>query len=153
MGKADASEQEMWNALKHAGIADLFQEKEGLQTPVKEGGSNFSGGQRQRLALARLLLKNSEVMILDESTSNVDVESEDQIIQTIKDLDDKTIIMISHRLNHSMDADRIYVLKEGAIQEVGDHETLLKNKGEYARLWNAQQNLERYNGGTQDEAK
>lgn len=92
-------------------------------------------------------------MILDESTSNVDVESEDQIIQTIKDLDDKTIIMISHRLKNSMDADRIYVLKEGAIQEVGDHETLLKNKGEYARLWNAQQNLERYNGGTQDEAK
>lgn len=147
MANEHASEQEMWNVLKVAGIADYLQTINGLDEIVEEGGSNFSGGQKQRLALARILLKKSDLLILDEATSNVDAQTEDQIMEVVDHLKEKTIFCISHRLKNVENADIIYVLKEGQIVEQGSHEELLNRKNEYARLWNAQQELEKYSQG------
>lgn len=118
-------------------------------TPVAEKGSNLSGGQCQRLALARALLHDSPVYIFDEATSNVDVESENDIMREIYALaEEKTVILISHRLFNVMGADKIYVLDNGALAESGRHEELLAmNNGVYQSLWKAQQELERYSGG------
>ena len=103
----------------------------------------FSGGQRQRLSIARALLHDTPVYIFDEATSNIDIESENDIMELIMELaKTKTIILISHRLANVKNADCIYVLKKGDIAESGIHEQLLARNGEFARLWNAQQSLE-----------
>lgn len=116
-----------------------------LDTPVAEQGSNLSGGQRQRLALARALLHDSPVYLFDEATSNIDVESENDIMALIHALaKKKTVILISHRLVNAAGADRIYVMEKGRVVESGKHDALLAQKGLYARLWNAQQELEQY---------
>ena len=120
----------------------------GLDTVLKEKASNLSGGQCQRLALARALLHDSPVYIFDEATSNIDVESENDIMEQIQHLaKTKTVILISHRLANVAQADNIYVLDKGSIAESGDHNTLLKLGGTYAKLWNAQQVLENYTKG------
>lgn len=108
-------------------------------------GSNLSGGQRQRLSLARALLHDSPVYLFDEATSNIDVESENDIMALIHALaKKKTVILISHRLVNAAGADRIYVMEKGRVVESGKHDALLAQKGLYARLWNAQQELEQY---------
>ena len=118
---------------------------QGLDTPLLEKASNLSGGQCQRLALARALLHDSPVYIFDEATSNIDVESENDIMAEIHRLArSKTVILISHRLANVVRADNIYVLDGGNIAEHGSHEELLKNHGLYEKLWNAQQALENY---------
>lgn len=148
MGKADASEEQMWKVLEQVNLADFLRQEKGLQTPVAEKGSNFSGGQCQRLALARALLHDSPVYIFDEATSNIDVESENDIMRQIYELaKEKTVILISHRLANVVKADRIYVLEKGQVAEQGKHEDLLEQKGVYASLWNAQAALESYVGG------
>ena len=117
---------------------------------MQEKGSNFSGGQCQRLALARALLHDSPVYIFDEATSNIDVESENDIMALIRELaasGEKTIVLISHRLANVVEADRIYVMDAGTVAEQGTQEELLAQKGIYARLWNAQQSLENYKKG------
>lgn len=122
---------------------------------LNEKASNLSGGQCQRLALARALLHDSPVYIFDEATSNIDVESENEIMAQIYALAKvKTVILISHRLANVTGADNIYVLDKGNIIETGDHKALLAQNGTYAKLWNAQQELENYaKGGTSNEAK
>ena len=123
----------------------LLRGEQGLDTPVLEGASNLSGGQRQRLALARALLHDSPVYIFDEATSNIDVESETDIMEQILALaGKKTIILISHRLANVVGADRLYVLEGGRVAESGRHGELLAAGGRYAGLWKVQQALEQY---------
>ena len=112
---------------------------------LTESAQNLSGGQRQRIALARALLHDSPVYILDEATSNIDVESEEIILNRIRALKGtKTIIMISHRLVNTRDADRIFVIDKGKVAESGTHRELMKWGGTYSVLWRTQQKLERF---------
>ncbi|WP_285940569.1 ATP-binding cassette domain-containing protein, partial [Faecalibaculum rodentium] len=115
-----------------------------LDAPVRENGSNLSGGQRQRIALARALVKDAPVLILDEATSAVDAQSENAIVQAVKGLKDKTLIIISHRLVNLQDTREILVLDHGRPAGCASHDSLLKESPAYASLWNAQQELERY---------
>ena len=145
MGRPDAGEDSMWMALERVKLADFLHSEQGLDTPLAEKASNLSGGQCQRLALARALLHDSPVYIFDEATSNIDVESENDIMAQIHALaKTKTVILISHRLANVSDADHIYVMDGGRVVESGKHEKLLSHGGHYARLWNAQQELENY---------
>ena len=145
MGKSNATEEEMWEVLNQAKLSDFLKSENGLDTMLNEKASNLSGGQCQRFALARALLHNSQVYIFDEATSNIDVESENDIVEQIhKIAKSKTVIMISHRLANTVDADKIFVMDNGNIAESGTHSQLLQNDGAYAKLWNAQQNLENY---------
>lgn len=145
MGKPDASDDTLWAILHRVNLAAFLKSEKGLDTPVAEKGGNFSGGQCQRLALARALLHDSPVYIFDEATSNIDVESENDIMREIHALaKTKTVILISHRLANVTAADNIYVMKKGVTVESGKHEALLRKNGTYARLWNAQQSLENY---------
>ncbi len=148
MGKPDATDEELWIVLEKVKLAEFVRNEKGLDTPVAEKGGNLSGGQCQRLALARALLHNSPVYIFDEATSNIDVESENAIMKQINELAKvKTVILISHRLVNVAGADNIYVLDSGEVVESGNHNELLSKKGVYFGLWNAQQMLESYVGG------
>ncbi len=145
MGRPDASDEALWAVLEQTKLADFLRGGSGLDTALAEKASNLSGGQRQRLALARALLHDSPVYIFDEATSNIDVESETDIMEQIHALArTKTVILISHRLANVADADRIYVLDGGTVAEHGTHSALLARDGAYAKLWNAQQQLENY---------
>ena len=140
-----ADDNALWAVLKQVRLADFLRSENGLDTQLNEGGSNLSGGQRQRLALARALLHDSPVYIFDEATSNIDVESENDIMAQIQALaGKKTVILISHRLANVTAADNIYVLDHGSLAEQGTHEALLAAGGTYARLWTQQQELENY---------
>ena len=145
MGKQDAEDSELWTALERVNLAFFLKGEQGLETNVSEKGGNLSGGQCQRLALARALLHDSPVYIFDEATSNIDVESENDIMREIHRLaKTKTVILISHRLANVTTSDRIYVMENGAVTESGTQEELLKTGGVYFTLWNAQQSLENY---------
>ncbi len=145
MGKPTAVDEELWSVLERVRLADFIKSENGLDTVIAEKGGNLSGGQCQRLALARALLHDSEIYIFDEATSNIDIDSENDIMKEIKTLaKEKTVILISHRLANVTDADRIYVIDSGNITESGTHNALLSKSGDYARLWNAQQSLENY---------
>ena len=148
MGKPDAKEEELWAVLEQTKLAEFLRGEKGLDTVLLEKGSNLSGGQCQRLALARALLHDSPVYIFDEATSNIDVESENDIMAQIHALaKTKTVILISHRLANEAGADNIYVLDQDNIVESGSHKALLAANGSYAKLWNAQQELENYTRG------
>ena len=143
MAKPDASEEELWRVLEQTKLSDFLKSEQGLDTVLTAQASNLSGGQRQRLALARALLHDSPVYLFDEATSNIDVESENDIMEQIIALaQKKTVIVISHRLANTVTADRIYVLADGKLAERGTHEKLLEKRGVYASLWNTQQALE-----------
>ena len=143
MAKPDAAESELWAALEQVNLADFCRSQNGLQTALHEGGSNLSGGQRQRLAMARVLLHDTPIYLFDEATSNVDAESENDIMAAIKSLaGKKTVILISHRLANVVDSDCIYVLDKGCIVEQGKHADLLAAQGAYSRLYTAQKQLE-----------
>lgn len=145
MAKNDATDDELWNVLNRVNLGDFLRSENGLDTKLTEEGRNFSGGQRQRLALARALLHNSPYYIFDEATSNIDVESEDLIMQLIYELaKDKTVIMISHRLANVENADCIYVLDKGNVAGSGTHKELLNTCSVYSKLWNTQMDLENY---------
>lgn len=140
-----ADDEKMADVLGEVNLWDFLQTQEGLMTKLEERGINFSGGQRQRLAIARALLHDSPVYIFDEATSNIDAESEEIIMEVIKKLaKTKTVILISHRLANAVLADDIYVLEHGKIAGHGDHKTLMEQKGLYASLFNTQQSLENY---------
>lgn len=148
MARSDASETALWNVLEQVKLADFLRNEDGLDTLLNENALNLSGGQRQRLALVRALLHDSPVYIFDEATSNIDVESENDIMTQIYALaKTKTVILISHRLANVAGADNIYVLDQGNIVEEGNHKALLLQHGVYAKLWNAQQELENYTKG------
>ncbi|MCD7863150.1 MAG: ABC transporter ATP-binding protein/permease [Lachnospiraceae bacterium] len=145
MGRPDASDQDLWQMLEQVNLADFLRVENGLDTQLTEQGNNLSGGQRQRLALARALLHDSPVYIFDEATSNIDVESENEIMAQIHALEGKkTVILISHRLANVTGSDCIYVMESGSVAESGTHEELLKQNGVYCSLWNAQQSLENF---------
>ncbi len=145
MGKPNATEQEMLTVLEKVNLLDFMETQNGLDTVVLEKGSNFSGGQCQRLALARALLHDTPVYIFDEATSNIDVESEELIMNVIEKLaKTKTIILISHRLANVVGADGIYMLKDGCVIQSGTHEELMQSKGEYSTLYQYQRELEQY---------
>ena len=145
MGNELATDKELWEALECVNLAGFLREEQGLDTMLLEKASNLSGGQCQRLALARALIHNSDIYIFDEATSNIDVESENDIMAEIYRLaKTKTIILISHRLANVTGSDNIYVMDKGNIVESGNHEALLVKNGTYAGLWKAQQSLENY---------
>ena len=145
MAKPDAAESELWSALEQVDLAGFCRSQNGLQTALHEGGSNLSGGQRQRLAMARALLHDTPIYLFDEATSNVDAESENDIMQAIRGLaGKKTVILISHRLANVVDSDCIYVLDKGRIAGQGTHAELLAQQGAYNRLYQTQKELERF---------
>ena len=144
MAKENATNEEMINILKLVQLNEIF-EHNGLDTILEEEGQNLSGGQKQKLALARGLLMDPPFYIFDEATSNIDKESEADIIKIIKSLaGKKTIILISHRLGNVIDCDKIYLLHDGEIKESGTHQQLLELKNEYFKLYNTQKELENY---------
>ena len=145
MAYPDGQDSDLWRVLDQVNLGDFLRQEQGLDTPLLEQGSNLSGGQRQRLALARALLHDSPVYLFDEATSNIDVESENDIMEQVHALArKKTVILISHRLANVVNADHIYVLDHGRVTEQGTHSQLLAQQGAYAVLWNAQQQLENY---------
>lgn len=147
MAKADAKDEELWDVLKKTNLADFFETDNGLDFEIAEAGGNLSGGQKQRLALARGLLHDSRFYIFDESTSNIDVESEEVILEQIKELaKHKGVLMISHRLANVVSSDKIFVLEKGQLKEEGTHEELLAMHGTYSMLWETQQSLENMRG-------
>lgn len=148
MGRPNATDEELWAALEKVKLDGFLRQENRLDTLLTEQGANLSGGQRQRLALARALLHDSPVYIFDEATSNIDVESENDIMEEIHRLArEKTVILISHRLANVTEAKSIYVMEKGSIVERGTHQQLLEKRGAYAALWNAQQSLENYGRG------
>lgn len=145
MGKKDVTEDELWAVLQKVNLEGFLMNQQGLSTIVQEKGSNFSGGQCQRLALARALLHDTPMYIFDEATSNIDMESEELIMDVIHELaKTRTIILISHRLANVVQADKIYMLKEGLIIEEGTHSELMKARGTYRELYSYQSGLEQY---------
>ncbi|AMQ92783.1 ABC transporter ATP-binding protein [Aggregatibacter actinomycetemcomitans] len=140
---SNASDEVIYQCLEQVNLANFVRENGGLEMPLLSRGSNLSGGQIQRLALARALLHNADVYIFDEATSNIDVESEEIILQFIQQLKhSKTIVMISHRLANAVNADQIYVLQSGRLMESCDHASLMAENGIYAEMFNQQKNLE-----------
>ncbi len=147
MGKPEATDEELMEALEKVSLLEFVKAEGGLELPLLEGGANLSGGQRQRLALARALLHDSPIYIFDEATSNIDVLSEDIIMNLIlsmtqEEKDKKTVILISHRLANVVKADNIYVMESGKIIQSGMHEELKKEVGVYQKLWEEQEALE-----------
>ncbi len=154
LAKPAATDKELWDVLEKVQLAAYLKQQDGLDTILKEQGSNFSGGQRQRLALARALLQDSDVYVFDEATSNIDIESENLIMQLIEELArKKTVILITHRLANARHADQIYVMEKGQVAEQGNFHTLCDQKGIFNKLWNAQQALENYGKEQEDEKK
>lgn len=146
LGKKNATEEELWQVLRKVKLEQFVRNSEdGLEMPLLEGGGNLSGGQRQRLALARAILHDSKIYIFDEATSNIDVESENDLMQLIISMTEdkqKTILLISHRLANVVRADNIYVMDHGNLVQSGTHDSLVKENGTYQTLWNEQQALE-----------
>lgn len=145
MADPKATDEMMIRALKEANIYDFLEGEQGLDTKIAEQGGNLSGGQRQRIAIARALLHDTPYYIFDEATSNIDMESEELIMNTIhKMAGHKTILLISHRLANVVKADDIYVLENGVVKESGTHEELMKKNSVYCHLYESQQELENY---------
>ena len=145
MAKIDATDEQIYACLEQVNLAHFVREREngGLDMQLLSRGANLSGGQIQRLALARALLHNAELYIFDEATSNIDVESEEIILQFIQQFkQQKTIVMISHRLANAVNADCINVLDQGKLIEQGTHEILMAKQGVYAEMFQQQKDLE-----------
>lgn len=143
MGNPAADRKQMEEALRLVDMYDTVSEKGGLDMAIEEKGANLSGGQKQRIAMARAILHDSDVYVFDEATSNVDVESENKIMEVVDKLSKtKTVIVIYHRLANVKNADNIIVLKDGIICEQGNHNLLIEKNGHYARMYNTQKKLE-----------
>lgn len=149
MAKADATKEEMESVLEKVNLLGFLNTQAGLQTQLLEKASNLSGGQCQRLVIARALLKeNSQIYIFDEATSNIDIESEEIIMDVIHELAKvKTVLLISHRLANVVSSDQIYFMKDGEIKESGTHEELIQMNGAYKQLYESQMKLEQYGQG------
>jgi len=141
-GNLEAAEEFIKEAARKAYADEFIQSfPHGYNTVIGERGSTLSGGQRQRLAIARSILKNAKILILDEATSALDSETEHYIQESLKGLmQNKTVLVVAHRLSTLLQMDRIIVLNEGKIVEEGSHNSLLNKKGYYAKLWNMQLN-------------
>ncbi len=142
MGNAAAGDEECYAALKRVAMDEFFKANGGLDFELIEGGANLSGGQCQRLALARSILYNADLYIFDEASSNIDIESETIILNTIQELKKtKTIILISHRLANVANCDKIFVMENGKIVESGTHSELMRSKNLYQKLYTYQEQL------------
>ena len=137
MGKKDATREEVMEALKNAQCEDIIEKlPNGIDTVIGTKGTYVSGGEAQRLSIARAMLKNAPILILDEATAFADPDNETKVQQAFSELSKgKTVIMIAHRLSSVVDADKSYVLKDGKIVESGTHEEMLKENGLYAHMW------------------
>lgn len=145
MGNSSATQEQMIEVLKKVNLWEFLKGQEGLGTKLAEKGSNFSGGQCQRLCIARALLHNTEIYIFDEAASNIDSESEEIIMDVVRKLaETKTVLLISHRLANVKKSHCIYVLKEGRIVETGTHSELMERAGAYKEMYTIQKNLENY---------
>lgn len=145
MGNPLATVEEMEDVLKSVNLYDFLNGQNGLQTEILERGENLSGGQRHRLVIARALLKNGDMYIFDEATSNIDIESEEMIMKVIHKLaETKTVLLISHRLANVVSSDQICFMKDGVITERGTHEQLMNTDGDYRHLYESQMSLEKY---------
>lgn len=143
MAKLNASDEELMEALKAVNLADFIVQNGGLSMLLLSRAANLSGGQIQRLALARALLHDAQLYIFDEATSNIDVESEEIILKLIQQLkQSKTIVMISHRLANAVNADQIFVLDQGRLIEEGNHQQLMDKAQHYYQMFKQQQDLE-----------
>ena len=146
MAQADATDNELWQTLEAAHIDDFVRaQSRGLDMPITQDGANLSGGQKQRIAIARVLLRRSAVYIFDEATSSVDADSETLILQTIRALADAgaTVLMVTHRMANAADADHVVVFDGGVVVEQGAHDDLMAADGTYAKLFRAQESVER----------
>lgn len=147
MAKRNATDGEMWSVLEKVNLKDFIESEDGLDTVIQEKAGNLSGGQSQRLGIARALLADAPVYIFDEATSNIDADSEEIIMNVIHEMaQTRTILLISHRLANVTDSDKIYMLKGGAIAESGTHDELMKLDGSYRHLYESQMALENYGG-------
>lgn len=140
-----ASDEKMIEALKMVNLWSFLSEQDGLATKLNQQGSNFSGGQRQRLAIARALLHNTPIYVFDEVTSNIDAESENDIMTVIHNMAKiKTVILISHRLENVVGSDKILLLDKGKIEESGTHSELMSLNKKYKLMYSTQAELEKY---------
>ena len=143
LAKKNVTDEEIWSALEKVNLADFIRENGGLDKVITEDASNVSGGQKQRLALAVNLVADKDIYVFDEATSNIDIESEAIIMRNIKAMSaEKAVIVISHRLANVVPADNIYFMEEGEVKESGSHTQLMAENGGYAKLFNAQKELE-----------
>lgn len=142
---SNASDEKMIEALKMVNLWSFLSEQDGLDTKLNQQGSNFSGGQRQRLAIARALLHNTPIYVFDEVTSNIDAESENDIMTVIHNMAKiKTVILISHRLENVVGSDKILLLDKGKIEESGTHSELISLNKKYKLMYSTQAELEKY---------
>lgn len=145
---SDAVDSRLWDTLEQARIADFVRSQpDGLDMTIEPDAANLSGGQRQRIAIARALLHDSPVFVFDEATSSVDVESEELILATIRELvqsRSKTVIMITHRMANAEHADQVVVLEHGKSVETGTHAELMAAGGVYAKLFTTQADIENF---------
>ena len=143
LAKKNATDEEIFAALEKVNLSAFIKENGGLDKVITEDANNLSGGQKQRLALAVNLVADKDIYVFDEATSNIDVDSEAIIMKNIKEMSEsKSVIVISHRLANVVPADNIYFMQDGQVKESGSHAYLMERKGEYAKLFNAQKQLE-----------
>jgi ATP-binding cassette subfamily B protein len=138
----EATDEELQDVIQKASCQNLLSRAEkGLETMIGEGGLKLSGGEKQRLSIARALLRHPKLLLFDEATSALDSLTEEEITDTIRDISkagNQVTILIAHRLSTIMHADRIYVLEQGDVVETGDHQKLLEEKGLYYAMWRQQ---------------
>lgn len=143
LAKKNVTDEEIFAALEKVNLSAFIKENGGLDKVITEDANNISGGQKQRLALAVNLVADKDIYVFDEATSNIDVDSEAIIMKNIKEMsENKSVIVISHRLANVVPADNIYFMQDGQVKESGSHVELMEQKGEYAELFNAQKQLE-----------
>ena len=143
LANADVTDEAIWAALETVNLASFVRENGGLDKVIAEDAANLSGGQKQRLALAVNLTAERDIYILDEATSNIDIESEEIIMKAVAALaKEKAVILISHRLANVVPAEKIYAMESGGVAECGTHAALMASGGGYAKLYAAQKALE-----------
>lgn len=143
LAKESVTDDEIYSALEKVNLKEFIAENGGLDKVITEDANNISGGQKQRLALAVALVSDKDIYVFDEATSNIDIDSEGIIMKNIKAIsENKSVIVISHRLANVVTSDNIYYMEDGEVRERGFHESLMSAKQGYARLYNAQKTLE-----------